>query len=199
MPKMQGCRGNCVNDKVALIDMDGVLCDHDAAIARDLKAILGSDLTKITPETKDRVIGLIRAQSGWWHDLEPIPLGFQIVDVLREIGFSLNILTKGPNRAKNAWTEKVSWCSEYIPDANVTVTDGKKGLVYGRVFVEDFPENIVHWVTRRPRGIVLMPDRPANAVNHWPNDGFNHKQVYRIKTIDDVLKIKSKLIMAFER
>lgn len=196
---MQGSRGDCLRDTIALIDMDGVLCDHDAAIDRDLKALLGDDLTKITPDTKERIIGLIRAQSGWWSNLAPIPLGFQIVDVLRDIGFQLNILTKGPNRAKNAWTEKVNWCAQHIPDANVTVTDGKKGLVYGRVFVEDWPDNIVHWIARRPRGIVLMPDRPSNGVVHWPNDGFKHKQVFRIKTIDDVLKIKPKLIEAFER
>lgn len=187
------------DNKVALIDMDGVLCDHDAAVDRDLKKLLGDDLTRITPETKDRLIGMIRAQSGWWRKLEPIPLGFQIVDVLRDIGFGLNVLTKGPQRAKNAWTEKVEWCDQYIPDANVTVTDGMKGLVYGRVFVEDWPDNIISWVNRRPCGIVLMPDRPSNSITHWPNDGFNHDQVYRIKTIDDVLKIKSKLIEAFER
>lgn len=195
MSEMQGCR----RDRIALIDMDGVLCDHDEAVARDLKALLGADLDKISPETKERVIGAIRAQPGWWYNLSPIPLGFQILDVLRDIGFQLNILTKGPKRAKNAWSEKVNWCDKYVPDADVTVTDGKKGLVYGRVFVEDWPENIIHWVERRPRGIVLMPDRPSNGVVHWPNENFNHEQVYRIKTIDDVLKIKPKLIEAFER
>lgn len=199
MPKVQRDRRACVNDKIALIDMDGVLCDHDAAVDRDLKALLGEDLTKISPETKDRVIALIRAQTDWWYNLAPIPLGLQIADVLRSIGFQLNILTKGPQRAKNAWSEKAHWCAEHIPDANVTVTDGKKGLVYGRVFVEDFPDNIIHWVARRPRGIVLMPDRPSNYINHWPNDKFNHKQVYRIKTIDDVLEIQPKLVEAFER
>lgn len=189
-----------MKDQIALIDMDGVLCDHDAAVGRDLKTILGDDLTKISPETQDRVIGLIRSQPGWWRRLEPIQLGFEIVGVLRDIGFDLNILTKGPNRAKNAWTEKVEWCAQYIPDADVTVTCGKKGWVYGRVLVEDWPENIIHWVERRPRGIVLMPDRPSNVnFNHLPNEGFSHPQVHRIKTVLDVANLRPQLIEAFER
>lgn len=189
-----------MRDPIALIDMDGVLCDHDAAVGRDLRAALGDDLNKISPETQDKIIGLIRARDGWWRELEPIPLGFQIVDILRTIGFDLNILTKGPNRAKNAWTEKVEWCAQHIPDAVVTVTCGKKGWVYGRVLVEDWPENILHWVERRPRGIVLMPDRPGNInFNHLPNEGFSHPQVYRIKSIEDVEKIRPILVEAYER
>jgi hypothetical protein len=53
----------------------------------------------------------------------------------------------------------------------VTITHDK-GIVYGAVLVDDWPEYVTSWLEHRPRGLVIMP-----AHNH--NVGFAHSQVVR--------------------
>jgi len=53
----------------------------------------------------------------------------------------------------------------------VTLTEDK-GLVYGKVLVDDWPPYIERWLTWRPRGLVIMPARRWNAT-------FTHPQVLR--------------------
>ena len=47
-----------------------------------------------------------------------------------------------------------------------------KGLVYGKVLFDDWPEYITSWLEYRPRGLVIMP-------NHPHNQGFKHPNVIR--------------------
>jgi 5'-nucleotidase len=53
----------------------------------------------------------------------------------------------------------------------VTITMDK-GLVYGKVLVDDYPEYALRWLKWRKRGLVIMPNQP------W-NQGFEHPQVHR--------------------
>lgn len=141
--------------------MDGTVCRYHEALERDLRDFFGKDRNRVSQMTVAKAGFLIRAQPGWYYDLEPIPFGFQIVDYLRKMGFSIMVLTKGNRYMKNAWTEKVEWCKKYIPDAKVTITEDK-GLVYGKVLVDDWPDYATRWLSHRPRGIVLMPKKPWN-------------------------------------
>lgn len=167
-------------ESVALLDMDGTLADFDKAIRFDLKMVLGDD--KVSEETEERIKGLIKRQPGWWLKLEPIGLGFTIAEQLKQVGFKLMILTKGPNRSTNAWTEKLEWCQKHLPDADVTITHDK-GLVYGKILVDDWPPYIERWLEHRPRGVVLMP------AQNW-NEGFQHKQVVRVASVEQVEEMK---------
>jgi len=45
-------------------------------------------------------------------------------------------------------------------------------MVYGRALVDDWPPYVEAWLEYRPRGLVIMPDRP------W-NQGFSHPNVVR--------------------
>jgi len=53
----------------------------------------------------------------------------------------------------------------------VTITMDK-GLVYGRLLVDDYPDYVSAWLRWRKRAFVIMPAHP------W-NEGFAHPQVYR--------------------
>lgn len=165
---------------IALIDMDGTLADYAGALKRDLdKLVAPEELPRLVgtleeqeayPHLKARM-DLIKRQPGWWEGLATLPAGFVVVNMLRRLDYHLHILTKGPKRNVDAWTQKAKWCQQWIPDAEITITLDK-GLVYGRVLVDDWPPYIQAWLEYRPRGLVIMPAQP------W-NQHFKHPQVIR--------------------
>lgn len=179
------------SEAIALIDMDGTVTDFHEALERDLQVVLGADREKVSPETLENIERLIKVQPGWWRDLNPIELGLNIAKTLEDIGFRLMVLTKGPVFSKNAWTEKVEWCAEHLPHANVTITHDK-GLVYGKVLIDDWPPYIERWLEWRPRGIVIMP------AQKW-NENFIHPNVYRVATTEDVFKLREQLVEVYNR
>lgn len=176
-------------ERIANIDMDGTVADYDRAICRGMSAVQSPEetpfiLADIAPEGElpsyiEERMRLIKSQVGWWRNLAPLPLGMAILEEIRKEGYSLNILTKGPRNNAQAWSEKVLWIAEHIPDAHVTIVSKDKGLTYGRLLFDDWPPYIERWLTWRPRGKVLMLD-------HHYNQSFNHPQVLRVKGSEDL-------------
>jgi len=149
------------HDLIALVDMDGTLCDFDGAMQRDLAELASpTDPSYQENESKPQWLknreALIMKQDGWWEALEPIQAGFNVLNLMRAYGFKINILTKGPWKAPSGWTEKVQWCRKWVHDASITITEDK-GLVYGKVLFDDYPPYIEAWLKWRPRGKVIMP------------------------------------------
>lgn len=179
-------------DNVALVDMDGTLCDFHNQLERDLEKVLGEDRQKISAKTLREVEWLIRRDGGWYRNLKPLPLGFQIVDLLKSIGFRIMIMTKSSKESKNAWSEKAAWISEYLPDVDMMVTMDK-GLVYGKVLVDDYPTHFLRWMERRPRGKVVMPVQP------WNRDVEARPNLYAVSEKADLEAITPMLKAAFER
>lgn len=168
---------NTTRSKIALFDMDGTLADYDGQLLRDLQSI-ASDLEP-PPVLYSNIRYLearrhvITSQVGWFLKLEKLKLGWDVLEIAKEIGYSITILTKGPTTKHIAWAEKVEWCnrhlSEYID--GVTIAHDK-GMVYGALLVDDWPDYITAWLKHRPRGLVVMP-----ANNH--NADFSHPNVVR--------------------
>jgi len=153
------------DDKVALVDIDGTLADFRGALDRDVARVLngrGQDVN-VPACVVQEIEWLIRGQAGWYRNLKPIPFGFEIVRILQEIGFRIMIMTKSSKESKNAWSEKVAWIAEHLPEADVTVTQDKS-LVYGRVLVDDYPGHFLRWMEHRQRGIVVMPMQAWNKM-----------------------------------
>jgi len=146
---------------IALVDMDATLCNYEGAMDKKLKEIVGEKADWLDPKHK-KIVDLIKLQPGFWRDLEPISSGFKVVNLLRANGFHVNILTKGPYKTVSAWSEKVEWCRDHLPGTPVTITENK-GLVYGRILVDDWPPYCEQWLKWRPRGLVLMPAYPYNS------------------------------------
>ena len=125
---------------------------------------------------------MITSQVGWWLKLKKFQPGFDILDLCKSIGYEIVVLTKGPSTKFSAWSEKVEWCHKYLKDyiQGVTITNDK-GLVYGKVLVDDFPEYIEAWLKHRPRGLVIMPAHEFNKDFKHPNviryDGTNLQEV----------------------
>lgn len=153
-------------EPIALVDMDGTLCDYDGKMREQLAAIRAPEETEIadwdgSPHMSNRR-RMIKNLPGFWEDLEPLDLGFQVVEALRQLEFDIHILTKGPADPAAAWGEKVNWCRRYIPDVPITITSDK-GLAYGKVLVDDWPPYFLRWLEWRPRGLVVIPAQRWNT------------------------------------
>lgn len=164
---------------IALFDLDGTLVDYHGALIRDLNRIrspgeplVGENPFEEIPHLEARR-HMITKQVGWWRKLDRFSLGWDILEVVRDAGCRIVVLTKGPSTKTNAWSEKVEWCDEHLSNYidGVTITHDKS-LVYGKVLVDDFPDYIIPWLQHRPRGLVIMPAHPYNA-------DFKHPQVVR--------------------
>lgn len=155
---------------IALIDLDGTLADYDTAMKwyqRQLQApkdlpYSGRYEDGHEPEHFRERRKMIQRMPGFWRELEPIPLGFEVALLLRDLGFGLHILTKGPRSSPYAWGEKVEWCHRHIPGARVTVTEDKFN-VDGLVLFDDFPPYFEEWLSHRPLNLVICLPQVWNA------------------------------------
>jgi len=185
-------------NRIALIDLDGTVADYDAAMLRDLNAIRCPHEPEETiphrsdePHMKARA-KMIRSQPGWWFNLVPLKKGFDVIGLLKKYEFGLHVLTKAPNSVDEAWTEKIKWCKKYLPGVDITISQDK-GLVYGKVLVDDWPPYVMDWLKHRPRGLVIMVEQ------RWNKD-FNHPQVikYNGTNLDEIDARLKKIVDAEE-
>lgn len=166
---------------LALIDMDGTLCNYNSAMLKQLNNLLHGfveyEIDSWDDEKYDKLVDLIKKQSGFWRTLPKIELGFKAVELLKDYGFDLHILTKGPYKTTSAWSEKVEWVREHLPSTPITITEDK-GLVYGDVLVDDWIPYCEAWLKFRPRGLLLMPA-------HKYNEGFDLKYPDNVLRFND--------------
>lgn len=191
---------NEAGDKHALIDLDGTVADYDADMERQMASIRAPgeppakgklDHIELPHETARRK--MIQRIPGFWRDLPELPMGFEVIEELRALGFMLHVLTKGPNGAPNAWSEKAEWCREHLPDALVTISQDKS-LVYGRVLFDDFPPYFEKWLSVRPRGLVVCLAHPWNQ--RFSNGA--HPNVLRYEGTNRY-ELRERLIAAYDR
>jgi 5'(3')-deoxyribonucleotidase len=178
--------------KIALFDMDGTLADYDGQLLKDLNRIKSELEPEISSESVHEGTGyleerrhIITNQAGWWLKLPKFQLGFDVFEMVKKIGFDTAILTKGPATKYHAWSEKLQWIHEKIGKEDcggVTITHDK-GLVYGSVLVDDFPDYVEAWLKFRPRGLVIMPAHSFNKGYCHPNviryDGTNKMEIHK--------------------
>lgn len=165
-------------DAVALLDMDNTICDYDLAMQRDLDAMRAPNepeykigFHKRHPDYIFARMEVIKSRGEWWENLPRFELGFDILYILKKLGFYISILTQGPKENAVAWSHKLLWCAKNVPELDVTITR-RKGIVYGKVLVDDYPQYIEQWLEHRPRGLVIMP------AHEWNKD-FTHPHVIR--------------------
>lgn len=188
------------NRKIALFDLDDTLADYSGQLEKDLRMISSDNKSQYVhfekeknPKWIENRKKLITSQQNWWYNLPKNKLGFDVLKMCQKLGFEIMILTKGPLSKENAWQEKVKWAKKYLGDnVNITITTDKS-LMYGTVLVDDFPGYVIPWLEHRPRGIVIMPQKPHN-------ENTKYKRVYQYDgTKENSQFIFEKLKEAFER
>jgi len=166
-------------ENIALFDMDGTLCDYDKGLETELEKMRSPSepvfhlpLTDNVPDYIRARADLIRSNEQWWANLSKLEGGFDIWKVAEELGYRRMILTQGPKRNPYSWSGKKMWIDKNLgQDVDITITRDK-GLVYGKVLVDDWPKYIEGWLAWRPRGLAIMPANSSNI-------NFKHPQVIR--------------------
>jgi len=166
------------NENIALFDMDGTLCDFEGSMFEELEKLRstneepirnwkGSKLEYVRNRTD-----IITRSEEWWANLPKFQLGWDVLEIAEELGYRRMILTQGPRRNPAALAGKKKWLDKHLgEDFDFTITRDK-GLVYGRVLVDDYPPYIEGWVKWRKNGLVIMPANPGN-------ENYEHPQVIR--------------------
>jgi hypothetical protein len=187
---------------IAQIDLDGTLTDYDTVMLEALASLAGPDETNTAHDLEAAGSGkgpayikarerMIKRQTNFWFDLPPLEVGFTVLKEIEAAGFSINILTKGPPLAPNAWSEKFLWCRKYLPHAKVSVTEDKS-YVFGHVLFDDWVPYVKAWLEEHPTGTVLMLD-------HSHNQGYSDARVLRINKEDpDINAIRAVLKATYE-
>lgn len=173
------------SDKVCMFDMDDTLYDYAGQLRRDLELLrspgeepLPQNLWSGAAPWLKRRIDLIRSQPRWWLNLPKFQLGWDIYAVAVDIGYEVEILTKGPSSSSNAWSEKAErvW-KDFGGRVALNIAGRTKRRTYARVLVDDYPPYVLDWLAHRPRGLVIMPAHDYNAGIEHPNviryDGTN--------------------------
>lgn len=153
---------------VALVDLGDTLCDCSGVLHQGLERLRGpseqpedEQLQPLPPHLEARR-RLVMAAPGFWAALPPLPLGLALLELLRDEGYAVHVLTKGPKDSPAAWADKVAWCRQHLPGVPVVVTDDKS-LVQGEVLVDDWLPYVQRWQQRHPRGLAIVPARPWNT------------------------------------
>ena len=164
-------------EPIALFDMDGTLCNYEKGLKDALNFIKSPEepefhghLRDDTSEFLKRRADLIRADSSWWENLERFQLGWDVLRIAQDLEYEIMILTQGPRKNPESWSGKKKWIDKHLgSDTKITITRDK-GIVYGKVLVDDYPKYAERWLSWRDRGLVIMP---ANE----ENKGYEHSQV----------------------
>ena len=155
---------------IALVDLDGTLCNCSEAIRERLVELRGpndSPEDELEIEPPQYILArrrVIMNMPGFWRNLKPISSGLQLVSLLVELEFDTHVFTKGPKDSPGAWAEKFEWCRIFVPQLRVIVAEDKS-LVVGDVLVEDWLPYIDMWRRRNPNGFVIIPAQPWNTGN----------------------------------
>jgi len=177
-------------DKIALFDMDECLVNFQGPLRDRLQKMAGPEET--VPENLWEMPNhwyeraqAIKREPGFWRNLPKLQWGWDVLEIARDIGFDIHILSKGPTTGSRAWGEKVDWIHKYIPESTLHLTEDKR-IAYGRVFVDDYWPFMETWLQNRPRGL---------GVVNYSSD--LHPNL--VSTLDGMDKVREKLEQAYTR
>jgi len=125
-------------DKVCLFDMDDTLYDYVGQLRRDLECLQSPQEQSLcvnlwndpAPWLKRR-IELIKSQPGWWLNLPRFQLGWDVYAAAVDIGYVVEILTKGPANNFSAWSEKAERVRrDFGPEVALNIVGATKRRTY---------------------------------------------------------------------
>jgi len=153
---------------VALVDLGDTLADCTPMLRVALAHLRSpgehqrdESLVPLPPYLEARC-RTVMSTPGFWRDLAPRAQGFALLALIRDAGFRVNIVTKGPYNAPQVWAEKVAWCRVHLPDVPVIVTDDKS-RVHGHLLVDDWIPYVESWQHQWQAGLAIIPAQPWNV------------------------------------
>lgn len=170
--------------------MDQTLFDYELVLKREFQKIKHPEEPEIkfkfdeNPEYVKNRMDLITKSESFWEDLPKFQLGWDILEIAKKLDYQIMILTQGPRKNPAAWSGKKKCIDKHFGENfDITLTRNK-GLIYGKILVDDFPGYIEKWTKWRKNGKVIMPANDFNKDYKHPQvlryDGSNLKEVEKV-------------------
>ena len=159
--------------KIALVDMDGTLVDYDGGMSKDYAKLMGPhDLSyENACDTYGRMslpdhlwnrCQVIKSVPGWWENLPKLKAGFEIAEVLIQLGYEIQVASRGPTGHPQAWAEKVRWVQKNAPFVTKTHITEDKSRLSADLLVDDWYDYCTRWLANNPNKLVIMPAHSYN-------------------------------------
>jgi len=159
--------------KIAIVDMDNTLVDYTEGMRLEYDALCSPneenyEAAKKRYEGKEwpdhlwQRIQTIYGRVDWWYNLEPLSVGFEIVEVLKSRGYEIHVGTSGPSDHPRSWMEKYQWVKDFFPKADAVHITRDKSILGGQILVDDWPDYITKWQDYNHGGFVVVPAHHYN-------------------------------------
>jgi len=172
-----------------LLDIDGILTDFHAAIAR-VATEAGFPITTDrmvewemsaslrqagAPEQIVDLCMCAMASDGFNAVLDPDPAALENLPALQEIADVMFVTS--PNPKCSSWmSERIDWMRQYFDIQPLQIVFScEKHLISGDGFVDDNPENVLYWARSHPEKTAALWDAPYNRnarvqrrLRSWP-------------------------------
>lgn len=157
-----------------LVDMDGVICEWDAAYdeALDLHGDAAANIPRTAERTafnlnegrtpaEKRIIKQIMCQPGFYAELRPIYGARAALKEMIALGHDVRLVTSPWASNPTCASDKLNWVRRHIGEswAARTVITNDKTLVVGDVLIDDRPSVTGHY---KPKWKHVLFDRPYN-------------------------------------
>ena len=187
--------------QIAYFDLDGSLADFYGTMSRSLQLLASPEETisyeelhklEKLPHIHERMT-VIKAQPGWWLNLDRIEPGFEVLKRARNFGYEVHILSRGPDNCSSGWKEKVEWCKNQPELENVPIhVVSDKSIAIGELLYDDHPKYALNWLEFNPNGLIIMPETNYNVDFKHPNI-VKHNE----SSIEDVTDALAEQILRF--
>jgi 5'(3')-deoxyribonucleotidase len=187
------------SEKTILIDCDGVLSNFSEMAVGIIKEQFGIDVVcdgknwdyfdypEILP-IKGKIWDYICGTPGIIRGLKKYNYADELISRLREIGHVICV-TSTP-RSQYYPSERFMWLIEELGFARKDVIIGyHKHLVWGDVFIDDKPSNVVSW-TRRWYGVPVLWQTPGWYIDSREEDPGN---IFRTGSVDELFDYLHKM------
>lgn len=171
----------------AMVTSLNEMAENDSELIKNDQNLWGIDNNPLYKERQD----IIKARKGWWTNLPPIQLGFDVFNHCKSLGYKIEILTKGPRKFPNAWAEKLECCQMHFgPKINVNVVTSKK-YFFGNILYDDLPSYLSDWLKQNVNSFAIMPIYPSNIK-------YFHNRLHRLdNNLDEIKKELTRFIEEF--
>ena len=145
--KMAESLGELASSSKVYVDMDGVLADFFG----EWKKLIGKDWRKV--KDIEPALQKIRDTDDFWLELPLLPQAKNLLDIIKRVKGSYNILSSPLPNDPNSEPHKREWIKknlDFFPPENVIITHDKAKFATNadgtpNILIDDFGQNIAKW------------------------------------------------------
>jgi 5'(3')-deoxyribonucleotidase len=151
-----------VHNKIALIDVDGVLANIHGSLAEQMDCSFVH--TWNSPQNSDEAnnqLNHIKSRQSFWEEVPRIQTGFEIVSLVKSHGYEVHFVSGIPKCGGRALVGKLNWINRAFPGYPFHLTQDRS-ILKAHLLVDDGPDFVKPFMQKNPGTKVLMPQWDYN-------------------------------------